>query len=518
VLPDTQRILDPSFGDGRFLVQAGRRLRDFGVPDPGARLFGCEINPVWTDDLRALELPRRHLVKKDFFASTPATLGGQFDAVVGNPPYVRHHLMSATDKQVARARMKQAEVELSERADAWAYFCTYLLGFLAPTGRMALVLPGSVLHADYAAPVIDAWARGERRVRLVRIGERLFEGVSERTVVLLVEQGQARCGVDFVDVADVPELSEVLEERSRVRSGWRRGVSASEDAGTSRGGRLQSRLRWFVDPAVATLWETLNERADVARLGDRAQIRIGVVTGANKFFVVDTRTAETLGPPGSEVRFIDCVSRNAWLRAPVWTRPDQRRYSVQACQLMIVPPGAALSSELLAAIREAEGRGLHERSHCAKRDPWYALDDSWAPDLFLPYMGSAAPPLVLNQAGSTCTNAVHRVSVEDRRDRIPLAAGSWTSLFRLSAELIGRSYGGGVLKIEPGEAADFRIPIPQDPQRVFREICLAYRETGAAAAIAVADRLILREQLGLRQGDVRKLRDAVSDLARRRTR
>lgn len=518
VRADTGGVLDPSYGDGRFLVSAAHRLTALGVPDAAARLYGSEIEPRPSGDFQRLQVPDGNLVRRDFFACTIDTWGGRrFDAIVGNPPYVRHHLFAPENKLRARRRMKESAVELSERADVWAYFCSYLLGFIAQRGRMALVLPGAVLHADYANPVIDAWVRGDRSVRLVRVRERLFPGVNERTVVLLVD-GTQPSGVEYQEVENARELSAILGEDHRASSGWRRGSAPSQDASTSPATRIQSRLRWFVPPGVEDLWNEIGTHHAVTRLGELATIRIGVVSGANRFFVVNRDTASAMLGRGrsNQVRFVDCVSRNSWLREPVWTSEAQELHAHEPSLLMLIKSDGELPKKLQIALEAAEVDGLHERSHCARRDPWYALDDSWAPDLFLPYMTSKGPRLVLNLAGATCTNAVHRVRANDSAQGVAMAAGSWTSLFRLSAELSGRSYGGGVLKVELGEAADIVMPLPEDADSVQSELCSAYASGGVEAAVAVADALVLRQQIGLAKREIRVLRDAVDVLVRRR--
>jgi len=68
--------------------------------------------------------------------------------------------------------------------------------------------------------------------------------------------------------------------------------------------------------------------------------------------------------------------------------------------------------------------------------------------------------LVRNEAGCTCTNSVHSVRVHDCSAEAHLVM-AWESPFcKLSCEIEGHPLGGGMLKLEPGEANQIGLPSP----------------------------------------------------------
>jgi hypothetical protein len=76
-------------------------------------------------------------------------------------------------------------------------------------------------------------------------------------------------------------------------------------------------------------------------------------------------------------------------------------------------------------------------------------------------MNADTPRLTTNAARVRHLNSVHGVYLKDEHrelglELLPLASLNSVSL--LSAELVGRSYGGGVLKIEPREADSWSLP------------------------------------------------------------
>lgn len=77
-------------------------------------------------------------------------------------------------------------------------------------------------------------------------------------------------------------------------------------------------------------------------------------------------------------------------------------------------------------------------------------------------MNEATPQLAANPAGLHYLNSIHGVYLHDGHgdlaEVLPLAA--LNSVTSLSAEVTGRAYGGGVLKMEPREAAKLLVPSP----------------------------------------------------------
>jgi adenine-specific DNA-methyltransferase len=498
-----ERILEPAFGEGVFLRAAYETLREAGVADPAARLHGVEVDPLGTQRVResGLELVATQLHQADLLSLDAEQLGGGFNAILGNPPYIRHHLL--TEKLIARGRAGASRlgIELNGRSDAWAYFCAHLVTFLDAGGRLALVLPGSVLQADYARPLLNALATDKGEVQLIRVTERLFPGVQERTVLLLMDRGKNSGGrVVYRRIADLAGLKRALMRQapsSRSRPSERK----------SRSGSREQRLPWRLTRAETSVWDELSANEFISSLGMLAKIRIGVVTGANGFFI---RSDREVGEMGKAVASVPIVARGAWLKVVRWNVAAQADVSDRRSRLVIFPRSErGLTMATRAELRRAEREKIHLKSHCARRSPWQSIVDTAVPDVFLPYMGSQPRWLVVNEASATCSNAIHRVWLKQdtKLSAETLAAASWTTLYRLSAELLGRSYGGGVLKLEPTGAAGILLPAVESPG-LLEEIEAVFRARGRDAAQVVADKHLLIDRLGVTRSQLVVLRGA----------
>jgi len=486
-------VLDPSFGGCSFLDAALTRLEDLGDESAPTKIFGIDVDGISARSAAATLLsrgvPLENIKICDFFSlAAPRTDAERYGAVVGNPPYVRGSRIDSDVAARAFAGAARAGVEISRRASLWAPFVALATLYVRRGGRLAFLLPTAVLEAEYASSVTAWLTRSFGNVALVSVRDRLFGEVEEQTVVLLAGDrggnaasafiGDAKDVTDAIALIDTPGTAPLRKRHVRP---------------------VKSRAR----DSLTAIW-TMDE---VVALTDVATIRIGVVTGANAFFV---RPRSRMGAAPS----IPIVRTSKWLSHARWTRKDeeQREREGAATRLLMLTK-TDLSRSIKEEIEAAELEGLHERSHCRRRSPWWGLQDAKVPPVFLPYMGAWPPRLVINDADATCTNSVHRVYWRDLHDEPRgLVASSWTSLFAFAAELSGRRYGGGVLKLEPRAAA--RLPVIRGlPAELLEDLDEISRTEGRAAAVRHADEVILRRALNLDKSDVAALATAASELA-----
>jgi hypothetical protein len=138
-------------------------------------------------------------------------------------------------------------------------------------------------------------------------------------------------------------------------------------------------------------------------------------------------------------------------------------------------------------------------------------------------MNADTPRLAVNAARVRHLNSVHGLYVlPSLRDLVlPLAIASLNSATLLGAELSGRSYGGGILKLEPGEARKLPLPTPDLVRRHAAELTALLPQvkqtlatSSVEAAAAVVDRVLFA---AIPDNDLKALRSNRLDLADRRT-
>lgn len=495
--PGKGNVLDPSFGGCAFLNAATTILASRGVSKPGKRVFGVDVDPTCMEYVRKDQnLVEKNCIIRDFLSLSPKDIpGAPFHAITGNPPYVRHHWFNGTTRKAGRAAMAAAGVALPETASAWAYFLIHTLSFIAKNGRLAMLVPEAILQADYATVIRDLLTSRFDHVCLVHIRDRLFEGTDEAVVAVAASEYGGKKGTLRVEAVERSEdLAAVLNTP--------KGGSSTSHLTTPKGRRI--------DPLAVQLLGELEQHSAVKKISDVAIVRVGLVTGANKHFIRNAKNLKQLGIPHESC--VRLISRTRWLSGLDFTEEDLQKLVDADQQAILVQPTPAHENTLGIKqwINEGIKADVHERYKCTIRDPWFRVDLQPVPDAFATCARMGAPLIVLNRAGCQCTNALHAMYLNCKSvASLPaIAVGFLTSVVSVWAELHGRRYGGGVLKMEPGTLNRTPVPIAQDAENAFDELNKLIRDGRETEARKRADDLVLGDQLGLPKKDIKRLQDA----------
>jgi adenine-specific DNA-methyltransferase len=113
-------------------------------------------------------------------------------------------------------------------------------------------------------------------------------------------------------------------------------------------------------------------------------------------------------------------------------------------------------------LESGETSGYHLRNQLARRNPWYLSEHVIATELGMFKRSHIHPILFHKPADIYSTDTIYRVWIksEMEADVSPrqLAFSFINSLTFLSSEMVGRSYGGGVLELTPKEIRSIKIP------------------------------------------------------------
>lgn len=426
------RFLDPSCGDGRFLQ--GHR-----------NSVGIEQDPVAAQ--AAMKRAPWALIHEGDFFTWAAETTERFDVVGGNPPFIRYQTFSGETRKRAMALCAKLGAHFSGLSSSWAPFLVASASLLEPGGRMAFVVPAEIGHAPYAAPLLEYLIGNFSTVHVVSFRKKLFPELSEDCWLLYTDGfGGKTSEIRFTARESFKTMDQLPRSFQRIsvtewRTAWNR------------------RLRPFlVSDAVRSLYLDVTKDADTNRLGTLARVGIGYVTGANSFFHLRPSEARRLRIPQKFLR--PTVRKGDMLPARRLTATAVAKWQAddQEVLLLNISKTAEIPDAVQDYLKSAEGKQAQKAYKCRMRTPWYSVPDVRTPDFFLSYMSGREVSLVQNDAKCTCTNSVHAVHFRSATARRQLMQ-AWASDFtRLSCELEGHPLGGGMLKIEPGEAARIVVP------------------------------------------------------------
>src|SRR5262249_10908388 len=148
---------------------------------------------------------------------------------------------------------------------------------------------------------------------------------------------------------------------------------------------------------------------------------------------------------------------------------------------------------------------------------WWVVPSIWTPDAFLLRQIHDHPRIIANVAGAISTDTIHRVRMLNGLPPKRLAASSVNSVTFAFSDVMGRSYGGGVLELERRAAEGLPFPDPHalretDVRRVDRLL----RDGRLTEALDYVDQRLLVEGVGLNPVVVQRLRSAWHRLRDRR--
>jgi adenine-specific DNA-methyltransferase len=511
-------ILEPSFGACGFLETSRLRLNELGSKKPIDNLFGCDIDPRAFSEFLLPKFDDTRLVsrfkEKDFLSLSPSEFPVDgFDAIIGNPPYVSHHNIPIPRKR-ALTDLIGSEINLDSKASLWAYFVIHSLRFLKVGGRIAWILPSSFLHADYAQKIRKKIAESFERSLIIQLGQHLFasEGTEESTAVLLAEGWKSGSTNEFSRV----DFAATLLDLEHTIAQWQMGDVVGNEYDRRLGHILLAR------EAIKAV-ERIEERFEVHQLGDLAAVLIGIVTGANDFFVINEEIAKRWHLKSNNLTPI--LSRATFFDGIRITIDDLRKASQNnvRCLLLDTKQTNGNNIQLTSYLSSfPEDRKLTNTTF-GKREVWHQPDDGRIPHAFLPYVLQHGPRLILNVANTTCTNSVHRVFFKDHVRPIEMKATAISILStfsQLSAEVEGRTYGVGALKLEPSEAKRTKVILPsisstQEVMSTFKRIDSLMRGGRTEEAKQLADHFVLG-RYALRGKTLKVLREALQECRMRR--
>lgn len=507
----TDAILEPSCGDAAFLLPVAERLSALGATREkiASALHGIDVFEPAVREAKLKLAAAGHIAQletKDFFEHESPC---RYDAVVGNPPFIRYQQFSGSSRAASLKIALSQGVRLTSLASSWAAFTLHASSFLKDDGRLGMVLPAELLSVSYAAEMRRFLLHRFAKVRLVVFEQLVFPGVLEEVILLLAEgRGQA----DHFELYQARNLNDLAKIDIAAWQGF------SPAAGE----------KWtpaLIPTEALQTYRALTSTSDFSVLKAWGSTFLGSVTGNNDFFTLTGADVARIGlnedeivpisPPGARHLRGLSFSKVAWTSL---RRDDSRVY-------LFYPPNV-MSAAARAYIAEGERLGVHRAYKCKVRAPWWRVPQVKTPDLLFAYMNHERPRLVTNNANVAVLNSVYGIELKSEvrklgRSALPIACLNTISL--LGSEIVGRAYGGGLLKHEPREVDQLPVPGPallaaveEDLKLVEPQLAIALRQNKLLPAVELVDSIILERHLRLDFSQIQQLRLAREMLFRRR--
>jgi adenine-specific DNA methylase len=451
-----KRLLEPSCGDGAFFP---------ALKGTGAIVTAFELAPEEAAKAAARELPDCTVHNRDFLGWALDASGGQFDAIVGNPPFVRYQYLPAAFQANAERVFSRLGCAFTKHTNAWVPFILASMELLRPGGRLAMVVPSEIVHVMHAQSLRTYLGQQCRRIVIVDPQEIWFEGTLQGAVLLMAEKKATPDvhgeGLGIHRVAG----RDFLRQDPEVLFNTPRAINGKTVQGKW--------TRALVPPATLAILEAIEGSDRFCRFDDAAKVDVGIVTGANKFFLV---TDEVVRRHGLEKWAHPMFGRSDHCPGVIYDDTQHARNAATGKPtnfLWLNDETVEDCPKVRAYIASGEHENLHKRYKCRIRKPWYKVPSVYATEVGMLKRSHDTPRLILNRVGAYTTDTAYRIRAL-RGTAQGLVYGFFNSLTALSAELEGRHYGGGVLELVPSEIENLLLPAPEgivpDVERLDRMV------------------------------------------------
>lgn len=422
------QVVDPGCGSARLLIAAGRVFT-------GSALVGVEVDPlaalVARANLTAAGLDSRAELLVQDYRSAHLPFAEGISAFVGNPPYVRHHLIEPEWKAWLYRKAIAMGLRPRARSGLHVYFllATALHATMGDIG--CFILPSEWRDTGYGDFVEEILMEAMGAISAHSIDPRcaVFEGIHTTSMMVCFKKGERPQELLVGEAGSAAELQSL---------GWGRTVD-----------RESSPLR----PKRSTC-RNGQRPLDSVELGEICRVRRGALTGANEVWVTDACDERI-----PQEYLLPCVTKAKEL----FDAKDARLVDANALRRIVAFPtdfdhiDANTSALIGEFLRDAEALGTHDGFVASHRNEWWSVDIPEPAPILATYMARRPPTFVRNLVSARHLNIalglypLHPLTP----DNLDLLAETLRSTVTLTE---GRSYAGGLTKFEPSDLSRVLLP------------------------------------------------------------
>lgn len=394
--------------------------------------------------------------------------------------------------------------------NAWVAFTVACVQLLSEKGKLVFIVPAEILQVAYAEELRLYLADNLTKITLITFEHLVFPDIEQEVVVFIGEKGGEEKGIRIIEMKDLDDFGLLRLEQNdfqklqHVKEKW---------------------TKYFVTAEEMTLIQQLRDDDRFVKFSEYGLINVGITTGNNSYFSVTEETTEQYGL--ADVTF-PLIGRSSHAHGIYFTAEDWERNKSAGKRARLVSfpeiPYEKYPEGHKEYIVFGEKNGEQEGYKCSIRDRWYIVPSVWVPDAFFLRRNNLYPKFVLNRCDAVSTDTMHRMKFREGVEPENVLLAYYNSVSFAFAEICGRSYGGGVLEILPGEMGNILLPrveniAPELRDKLLKQIDTVVRkDEDIEKVLDRVDEELLVNTLGIDPEICRKCRSVWKKMQRRRLR
>ncbi len=509
---NTNSVLEPSCGDGSFIESAIRRFKELNKNNDQLEKIITGVELIEEEVVKAknrannLGISKNTIVNSDFFHYVKENKNKKYDAIIGNPPFIRYQNFPEEHRKIAIEIMQDLGLNPNRLTNIWVPFLVVSASMLSDNGKLAMVIPAELFQVKYAAETRIFLSKFFDRITIITFRKLIFEDIQQEVVLLLceklVDHGK---GIRLIECDSLDELDTIdfkVINGSNVKP-----IDHSTEKWT----------KYFLDEDEIILLKKLKADKRAVPCKDVFSTEVGLVTGRNEFFMLKEDQVKEWN---LEEYTIPVVSKSNQLKGIIFSEEDFHENSnAQKATHLFLPPDKdfeELPEVCKKYIKYGEEKGFHEGYKTSIRKRWYITPSRWVPDAFALRQVGDYPKIILNETGASSTDTIHRIRFKEGINSRVAAVSFINSLTFAFSEVTGRSYGGGVMTFEPSETAEIRIPSFANLSVEFDKVDVLIRKREIEKVLDIVDEALLIKYHGFSREEVNQLRRIWKKLSQRR--
>ncbi|AUT32428.1 MULTISPECIES: N-6 DNA methylase [Acinetobacter] len=448
-------VLEPSCGDGVFIQALHNNKCDKNIELSCFELLDTEVQKA-SNLCTELGFKNASVTSGDFLVWANDQLDKKielFDAVIGNPPFIRYQFLEKSFQEQAELVFKKLDQKFTKHTNAWVPFLLSTLALLNKGGRMAMVIPSEIINVMHAQSLRSYMGEICSKILIIDPKEIWFENTLQGAVIIMAEKKtDISIPSEGVGILSV-EGSEFLEKSPEVLFNETLGINGETVEG-----------KWtkaVLNKSEISLINKIISHESVHKFKTIATVDVGIVTGANKFFLVDNETVETYNLSAYAHPMFGKSQHCPGILYDENQHKSNQLNNLPTNFLYIESDYNELPLSVQNYIQLGEQEKLNERYKCRIRKPWYKVPSIYSTEIGMLKRCHEAPRLILNSVGAYTTDTAYRIT-SSFTNAENLVCSFLNPLTAITAELEGRYYGGGVLELVPSEIEKLYIPVIDD--------------------------------------------------------
>lgn len=486
-------ILEPSCGDGVFLEQLKENMHKF------KSVTAIEFDEVEAEKAEKIKLNKKNIINTDFHLYCNETTE-RFDLVVGNPPYIRYQYFQEEQQNEAIKVFNRAKLKYSKLTNAWVSFVVGSSLLLKEKGKIGFVIPAELLQVSYAKQLRDFLAHFYNKINIISFEKLVFPGIQQEVVLLLCEKNESNLHlIEHLELRDASYLEKldvnILKSPSKK-------IDTQSNKWTY----------YFLEQEEIDFLEKIKNNSKLKTIKHYAKNEVGITTGKNEFFTVN----ETIVNDYNLNEYAKpLMGRSVQLNGLNFSKSDWKaNIKLGARAFLIVFPDKETivkdNNRAFEYVKIGEEKEYHLGYKCRIRGKeWQIVPSLKISEIFFTRQIHLFPKMVLNEAKAFTTDTVHRVYLKENVNDKAFVVSFYNSVSLAFSEIVGRSYGGGVLELMPNEVEEIPLPYQIDNANLFSTIDKMMREKKSIDEILkITNKQILKDGYGFTDKEI-KLADSI---------